>query len=192
MIPYSGERHPTSGLTNVQLGTWLFVAIQVMLSASLISSHVLLSAGPQRRPDLLSGLVTATTWISSLLIIVSWAALPRTGDTGSYRTGARLTTSAACAALFVIWRVVDFYLARQAGALPWADVLIGSWYVLVSLHVVYLLGGAVVASWLAIDDARSSDGQPGRQRSRFGGLRIYWGFVVILWFAILVTLETSP
>jgi heme/copper-type cytochrome/quinol oxidase subunit 3 len=192
MIPYSAAPHPASGLTNVQLGMWLFVAVQTMLSASLISSHVLLSAGANGSPAALGELVTAGTWASSVLLVAAWAALPRANDASSPAVRVRLAAASACAMLFVLWRGVDAQWALATGKPPSAHVVIGSWFVLAGLHVVYVVCAAGASAWLAFGTGHSGDGDEGaRLRQRLSGLRIYWGFVVILWFAILVTLAVS-
>lgn len=191
MIPYRDEPHPSSGLTNVRLGMWLFVAVQAMFSASLLSSHVLLSAGIHERPDPVSGPLTVTTLTSGVLLVLSWAALPRADEARLDRTRVRLALCAACALLFVLWRCAEAQRAARAGAVPSAHVLIGSWFVLSGLHVVYVMCGAIVTAWLAAGGRDRADSDRKRLRRRLSGLRIYWGFVVILWFAILVTLFVS-
>ena len=41
-IPYIVDERPDTGLTNVKLGIWLFLASEVMLFGALFSSYVLL------------------------------------------------------------------------------------------------------------------------------------------------------
>src|SRR6185436_14460116 len=48
-IPYTVERRPDTGVNNVQLGIWLFLASEVMLFGGLFSAYFTLRAGaPQR------------------------------------------------------------------------------------------------------------------------------------------------
>ena len=42
MIPYTVERRPDTGVTNVTLGIWLFLASEVMLYGALFSAYALL------------------------------------------------------------------------------------------------------------------------------------------------------
>ena len=42
MIPYTVERRADTGVTNVTMGIWLFLASEVMLFGALFSSYALL------------------------------------------------------------------------------------------------------------------------------------------------------
>ena len=42
MIPYTIERRADTGVTNVTLGIWLFLASEVMLFGALFSAYALL------------------------------------------------------------------------------------------------------------------------------------------------------
>ena len=44
-IPYTVERRPDTGVNNVQLGMWLFLASEAMLFAGLFSAYFMLRAG---------------------------------------------------------------------------------------------------------------------------------------------------
>jgi cytochrome c oxidase subunit III len=50
-IPYTVERRPDTGINNVLLGTWLFLASEVMLFGGLFSAYVLLRAGATAWPE---------------------------------------------------------------------------------------------------------------------------------------------
>ena len=59
-IPYVVDERPDTGLTNVKLGIWLFLASEVMLFGGLFSAYILLRIirsvffyilyGPRDRP----------------------------------------------------------------------------------------------------------------------------------------------
>ena len=44
-IPYTVERRPDTGVNNVQMGIWLFLASEVMLFGGLFSAYFMLRAG---------------------------------------------------------------------------------------------------------------------------------------------------
>ena len=46
-IPYTVDIRPDTGLNNVKLGIWLFLASEVMLFGGLFSSYVLLRVGAE-------------------------------------------------------------------------------------------------------------------------------------------------
>ena len=45
LIPYIAKPRPDTGLTNVKLGIWLFLASEVMLFGGLFSTYILLRVG---------------------------------------------------------------------------------------------------------------------------------------------------
>ena len=51
MIPYTIERRADTGVTNVTLGIWLFLASEVMLFGALFSSYALLRASAAAWPS---------------------------------------------------------------------------------------------------------------------------------------------
>ena len=50
MIPYTVEESPDTGLYNAKFGIWLFLASEVMLFGSLISSYIILRTGAASWP----------------------------------------------------------------------------------------------------------------------------------------------
>ena len=44
-IPYTTEPHPVTGVYSGKLGTWLFLASEVMLFGALFSAYILLRVG---------------------------------------------------------------------------------------------------------------------------------------------------
>ena len=44
-IPYTVEARPDTGLTNVKLGIWLFLASEVMLFGALFSTYIIMRRG---------------------------------------------------------------------------------------------------------------------------------------------------
>jgi heme/copper-type cytochrome/quinol oxidase subunit 3 len=81
-IPYTVETRLDTGVNNVKLGIWLFLASEVMLFGGLFSSYVLLRAGAPVWPhgyELLNvPLATFNTVVlitSSVTMVMSWASL---------------------------------------------------------------------------------------------------------------------
>ena len=79
-IPYIVEERPDSGLTNGKLGTWLFLASEVMLFGALFSTYIILRVGSEEWPhgELNVWLGMANTFIligSSVTMVMAWASL---------------------------------------------------------------------------------------------------------------------
>ena len=81
-IPYIVEERPDTGLTNVKLGIWLFLASEVMLFGGLFSSYILLRVNATEWPfgaDILSVPIGTFNTIvlisSSVTMVMCYAAL---------------------------------------------------------------------------------------------------------------------
>src|SRR4029079_215566 len=88
-IPYVVEERPDSGLTNGKLGTWLFLASEVMLFGALFSTYIILRVGSVEWPhgELNVWLGMANTFIligSSVTMVMAWASL-KLNDFAKYR-----------------------------------------------------------------------------------------------------------
>ena len=80
-IPYTVEARPDTGLNNVKLGIWLFLASAVMLFGSLFAAYILLRTGNPAwgaGAELLSSpqatLNTVVLITSSVTMVMSWVA----------------------------------------------------------------------------------------------------------------------
>ena len=83
-IPYTVDIRPDTGLNNVKLGMWLFLASEVMLFGALFAGYILLRVGgeewPVGREILNVPLATLNTVVlisSSVTMVMSWASLLR-------------------------------------------------------------------------------------------------------------------
>jgi heme/copper-type cytochrome/quinol oxidase subunit 3 len=162
--------HPATGVTNGQLGMWLFLASEAMLMASLFSAYVLLRTGAENVPALPSSWPRAL--IEGTLLVGTVASLWRASrGAGNTRTllllGAGLAL--ACAAL---------QLVTAARVSPAAHVLIASWFTLISAHALHVAAGACALVWLARSPAT-------RLTTRLQAVRLYWYFVIVTWVILV-------
>ncbi len=81
-IPYTVAERPDTGLNNVKLGIWLFLASEVMLFGGLFSTYILLRVGATEWPvgsTLLNVPIgtfnTAILIISSITMVMAHASL---------------------------------------------------------------------------------------------------------------------
>ena len=82
VIPYTVEARPDTGLNNVKIGLWLFLASEVMLFGALFASYILLRVGSLSWPEgaaiLNVPMATFNTVVlisSSVTMVMSWASL---------------------------------------------------------------------------------------------------------------------
>ena len=90
-IPYTVKPRPDTGLYNAKLGTWLFLASEVMLFGALFSSYVLLRVG-SAEGEWSMGLMNITVGAgntmvliaSSMFVVLAWAQLKQGNLSGKW------------------------------------------------------------------------------------------------------------
>ena len=193
-IPYTTERRTDSGLTNPFLGLWLFLASEVMLFASLFSAYALLRLGATEWPrgterlhPVLGGVNTIILLTSSVLLV---AAARRLASSMAVRRGARwlLLGSVLLAAVFVIIKLTEYQSVVLAGFVPSTDVFTALYFTLTGVHLLHLIGGMVVAFYLAGPGFSDLDARPALFRQRVDLLGWYWHFVDVVWIILFVLL----
>src|SRR5262245_48592977 len=107
LIPYISKPHPVTGVTNAKLGTWCFLASELMLFGGLFSAYVLLRLGapewPRGSTILNVPLATLNTMVlitSSVTMVMSWASIAM-HDLKKYRIWMGLTILLGLAFLVV-------------------------------------------------------------------------------------------
>jgi heme/copper-type cytochrome/quinol oxidase subunit 3 len=183
-IPYTVERRPDTGVNNVQLGVWLFLASEVMLFGGLFSAYFTLRAGspapwmPLRQQ--LAGAVIAT--ITLLLGTGYVAAAP-----GWLRRSRLLLSLAVLFSLsFCTHKNVEYRELLRAGHGPASSTQMATYFLLTGVHLLHVLGGIAATVWVMLRSGAVPDPAPTLNRLR--ALALYWGFVDVVWLVMLVLL----
>lgn len=159
-----------TGVSNAQLGIWLFLASDAMLMASLLSGYVLLRASATTVP--------ALPWSGFGLTIEGGLLL---GATAALRSGKLylLLLSGVLAFTCASWQT-----AALAGAPmgPASHVLVASWFTLTAAHAIHVAAGAAAIAWIALHGGR---GDTARVAARLAAIRLYWYCVVAMWIVIV-------
>src|SRR3954469_6838299 len=127
-VPYTIERRPDTGVNNVQLGVWLFLASEVMLFGGLFSAYFTLRAGapspwlPLR--DHLGGAVFATL----LLAVATGVAASSSGNVPRYRV--RLAIAAFFALAFCAYKIDDYHHLVHARRGPESSTQMATFFLL--------------------------------------------------------------
>lgn len=172
-IPWTYERRPDTGTTNVRLGIWLFLASEAMLFGSLFFAYVLLRTGADVWPD---ARAWVELWQLPVMTIVLVAA--------SVATRRGIWWSSAAAALFLVLVAVEHSRLAERGLHPAANVALACWFVLTGLHLMHVAGGLAANLWFASSARRLP---AAHVTERLYALRLYWGFVDLVWAGILAT-----
>jgi cytochrome c oxidase subunit 3 len=182
MIPYTVERRVDTGVTNVTLGVWLFLASEVMLFGALFSAYALLRVSAVAWPhgrDVLSidtGLVNTAVLFASTLLV--W----RAHGSDMESAGRRLIGSSALAVLFVALKGHEYQGELARGLVPATNTFLATYFTLTGLHALHVVGGTIANLWAVMGWRRVG---PALSAGRLHGLSLYWAFVDIVWLVIL-------
>ena len=183
MIPYTAERRPDTGVTNVSLGIWLFLASEVMLFGALFSAYALLRTSATDWP--VSGrtiLGTQSVISMTLTLFLLTISVRQAGKGPSTGRQLWLLLSSGLVFCFLGFKGVEYSSKIAQGLLPSTSMFLALFYTLTAFHAVHVLGGLVANLWIArgvwkLDESITL--------GRIKALALYWTFVDVVWIAIL-------
>jgi heme/copper-type cytochrome/quinol oxidase subunit 3 len=187
MIPYTLERRADTGVSNVTLGIWLFLASEVMLFGALFSSYTLLrvSAGdawPTGRTMLSLPLGTLNTIVLLAMSLIAWRsrrlALPAAARS--------MIVSSSLAVVFLVVKAIEYRSELARGFVPSMSTFLAMYFTLTGLHALHVICGLVANAWAIA--GRAGDAMT---LSRIRLLGLYWAFVDVVWMIIFVLLYLS-
>lgn len=181
IVPYTTERRADTGVNNVTLGMWLFIASEIMLFGALFSAYALLRASATdwpSGPQVLSlpfGL--ANTVVLSILTAAAWRARNRPPQNAR----AHLVAATSMASVFISMKSLEYGHDFKHELLPHVSTFLALYFTLTGLHAAHVIAGVVANFWAIkgrVDDAMFI--------SRVKALALYWVFVDIVWLIIFV------
>jgi heme/copper-type cytochrome/quinol oxidase subunit 3 len=189
-IPYTVEVRPDTGLYNAKMGTWLFLASEVMLFGALFSTYVILRTG---NPDWVQHpmnvpLATLNTMIlisSSVTVIMSWVSL-RLKNFARFRM--YLAATLLLAGGFMVVKAIEYNQEFSQGLFPWSDNYMGIYFTLTGLHGLHVLGGMVVFGYLLGPGVKMWKTAPEQYINRIECVGLYWHFVDLVWIFLFPSL----
>jgi heme/copper-type cytochrome/quinol oxidase subunit 3 len=183
MIPYTVERRADTGVNNVTLGMWLFIASEAMLFAALFSAYTLLRFAAADWPagrDVLS-LPFAVVNTIVLLHVTAFAARSQRSTPVNARR--LLLISAVFALAFLGIKGAEYAQEISAGQVPSTSTFFALYFTLTGFHAAHVIGGAMANAWVLTTatriDARLLAG-------RTKALTLYWVFVDLIWLILVV------
>jgi cytochrome c oxidase subunit III len=185
LIPYIEEPHPVTGVTNGKLGTWLFLASEVMLFGALFSAYIMLRVGVEDWPrgwqELnvpLATLNTAILIFSSVTMVMSWASL-KMNEFGKFKLYLAITILLSFAFLGV--KSFEYCTKFEHGHFPWTSNFFGIYFTLTGLHAIHIIGGIVVNSYFLFPGSKMWKTHPIQFTNRIECAGLYWHFVDLVW-----------
>jgi heme/copper-type cytochrome/quinol oxidase subunit 3 len=186
VIPYTVDRRPDTGVNNVTLGIWLFLASELMLFGALFSAYALLRTAAVHWPSgptVLSVPFGVTHTVVLLLLTTAvWRAGARPADARAVR--ARLGLACLLALVFLGAKTLEYRDEIRLGLLPSVNTFLATYFVLTGVHALHVIGGLIANLWVMAGASASTALTPGRLRA----LALYWAFVDLVWLAILVSM----
>ncbi|MGH2635650.1 MAG: cytochrome c oxidase subunit 3 [Actinomycetota bacterium] len=189
------QEHATStGLPNVKLAMWLFLASDCLLFGALISTYVLYRGASVTGPypddvfDIPYTSVSSFVLLaSSLTMVLALAALQR-GDVGRSRVW--LLATALLGMTFVGGQVYEFTTFYDEGLALTSNVFGTSFYVMTGFHGAHVSVGILMLLSLV---SFSISGRLGPERAETVELvGLYWHFVDVVWIVIFTVVYLIP
>lgn len=195
-IPYTVEARPDTGLNNVKIGIWLFLASEVMLFGALFAGYILLRVG---NPEFghgheelsvpLAFLNTLVLITSSVTMVMSWASCMRR-DLGKFKLYMGLTV--ALGGGFMVIKAIEYTAKFHHGIYPSTSTFMAIYFTLTGLHAAHVLAGMIVNGyfWLPGSKMFESNWQQFTNRVETAGL--FWHFVDLVWIFLFPVLYLLP
>jgi len=191
-IPYIVDERPDTGLTNVKLGIWLFLASEVMLFGALFSTYILLRINAIDWPfgaDVLSVPIGAFNTVvlisSSVTMVLCYAAL-KLDDLAGFKKYMAMTVGLSL--LFLCVKAFEYYEHLAFGEVPATSTFLAIYYTLTGLHGLHILGGVAVNGYFLGPGSAMWKTSKEQFVNRIEAAGLYWHFVDLVWIFLFPVL----
>ena len=191
-IPYTVEPRPDTGLNNVKIGIWLFLASEVMLFGALFASYILLRVGSTSWPPGTTYLsvpwATTNTIVlisSSVTMVLAWASLMKK-DFGKFRLYMGLTVLAGF--IFLGIKYIEYSAKFHHGYSPATNTFLAIYFTLTGLHGLHVIGGMVYNAYLWGPGSKMWKTNPQQFTNRVESGGLFWHFVDLVWIFLFPVL----
>ena len=191
-IPYTVEARADTGLNNVKIGIWLFLASEVMLFGSLFASYILLRVGAAEWPRgeeylsiRLAAVNTAVLIISSVTMVMAWASLKRK-QLGSYRVYMGITI--LCGLIFMLIKYIEYTDKFHHGLYPSTNTFLAIYFTMTGLHALHVISGTAVNAYLMGPGSKLWDKDPEMFTNRVESAGLFWHLVDLIWIFLFPVL----
>jgi heme/copper-type cytochrome/quinol oxidase subunit 3 len=173
-----------TGISNAKLGTWSFLASEVMLFGGLISAYVILRSGSAHMaipPREMMGIPLATlnTFVlisSSVTMVLALAAIQE-GSIPRFSRYLGLTILGGF--IFLIIKAYEYDHKWHEGITLSSNLFGSFYYTLTGLHMLHVTGGIILNFYILYAGRRGDFTPDSHERVECAGL--YWHFVDLVW-----------
>ena len=191
-IPYTVAERPDTGLNNVKLGIWLFLASEVMLFGGLFSSYILLRVGAMEWPvgatllDVPVGAINTVVLISSsVTMVMAWASL-KMNDLSKFKF--YMGSTVALAVLFLMFKTYEYASKFSHHEYPSESTFLAIYFTMTGLHALHIIGGIIVNGYFWGPGSAMWRTEPDRFTNRVEAAGLYWHFVDLVWIFLFPVL----
>ncbi len=191
-IPHTVAPRADTGLNNVKLGIWLFLASEVMLFGALFAAYIMLRVGAEQWPPGTKYLsvpwATLNTVVlisSSVTMVMAWASCVRK-DLGKFRLWMGLTVLGGFG--FLIIKYIEYSAKFHHGYFPGTDNFLAIYFTLTGLHGLHVICGMAVNAYLWGPGAKMWHTEHQRFTNRVEASGLFWHFVDLVWIFLFPVL----
>jgi cytochrome c oxidase subunit 3/cytochrome o ubiquinol oxidase subunit 3 len=193
--PAAIEEHRTStGLSNVKIAMWAFLASDCLLFGALISTfllyHTQTGTGPTPAELYDIPFTSVSSFVllmSSLTMVLALAAMQRGEE---HRARAWLVATALLGLTFLSGQVYEFTTFVHEGAALTTSPFTSSFFLMTGFHGAHVAGGVLLLLTLT---GMSLDGRLPSHRSETVEMAgLYWHFVDVVWIVIFAVAYLIP
>jgi cytochrome c oxidase subunit 3/cytochrome o ubiquinol oxidase subunit 3 len=187
------EHETSTGLPNVKLGMWVFLASECMLFGALIASYVLYRGASITGPypsdvfDIPYTSVSSFVLLASSLTMVLAVSAVSRGDEA--RTRLWLLATAMLGMTFVGGQVYEFTAFVREGLTLKTNLFGTTFFVLTGFHGAHVTVGILMLLSLV---GMSLTGRLGNKAMSVEMVGLYWHFVDIVWIVIFTVVYLIP
>ncbi|HEX5475146.1 MAG TPA: cytochrome c oxidase subunit 3 [Vicinamibacterales bacterium] len=194
-IPYTFERRPDTGVNNVKLGVWLFLASEVMFFGGLFSAYFMLRAGATswpHGPDVLSLPLGSINTVVLLTASAVFTVAVRAAQAGRQERIRRLLAFSMLLCLaFLGIKSLEYAREIAAGLVPRTSTFFALYYTLTAVHALHVIAGIILSLWLWTTSPPAWRAAPARVVNRLEAAAMYWYFVDAIWLIIVLLMYVA-
>jgi len=191
-IPYVVDERPDTGLTNVKLGIWLFLASEVMLFGGLFSAYILLRINAAEWPSghtilnvPIGAFNTVVLISSSVTMVLCYAAL-KLDDLSGFKRYMGMTIGLSM--LFLAVKSYEYVDKFSHADYPSKSTFLAIYFTLTGLHALHIIGGVVVNSYFLGPGIAMWHTNKEQFINRIEAAGLYWHFVDLVWIFLFPVL----
>jgi heme/copper-type cytochrome/quinol oxidase subunit 3 len=190
-IPYTVEPRPDTGVNNVKLGMWLFLASEAMLFAGLFSAYFMLRAGAEEpwtplRHHLDAAVASTVMLFGGTAAFAAAVRMARRNRGAAFRGW--MIAATILPLLFLPYKALQYVDLAEAHFYPSSSTQAATYFLLTGVHALHVAAGVFVNAWLAATRTSTFVASAPFLVNRLEATALYWYFVDVVWLVLVVLL----